>query len=287
MNKGKVVILVFFTFFVVVNYQNCSTPSNIVKNAATATASPTVPIVPLPIPTPGPIPTCQPNYVYDGESCVPQTVACQSYQELILSNSPLVIPARDKNQVCYFVHVINQVVSASGGSIASSNWLSARQDIVARSHDLNHANAAPKVIDSVFDGSAIAVGAVGELKFTLQGQRNVMMGGNSAGNIPMSVDNFLFLEINSATKGKEYVAEGSSDSVPFANPNNSSDSSTGPITINGQAVPFVSFGTSGTVQVAPVDISNYLPINDQIDFKVTGLDCGNVGDISDVFIMFQ
>jgi len=281
--KSKIVLLIFGGILIF-GFQNCGGGSVKFSNIPVSSNATAGVVTPAPAPLKCPLGQTSLN-----SSCVP----CLQFTELTPNSGPgsslgnFVIPPPDATQTCYYLHVVNAV--DLGSPVASSTWKTYRNDIEARDHDVSHGNAAPRVIGSILNSNGtINTGAVGSAQITLLGQRTVSLSGSASGNVNMLVDNFILLEMNSKTLGLQNLAEGTVDAVPWANPTNPNDMTTADITVNGQPITnYVSFASGGTTDIDPVDISSYFPLNDTVSVTTTGLDCGGVGDISDIYILFQ
>jgi hypothetical protein len=280
--KSKIALL-GLSGFLIFGFQNCGGGSVKFTNAPTLDSAASVsPPAPAPL-------KCPLGQTSLNSACVP----CNSFVALTANGTgpgylgSFVVPPPDATQTCYYVHVINSV--DLGSPVPSSDWQTYRNDIYARDHDVSHGNASPRVIGSTAnaDGS-INTGAVGKATFTLLGQRTVSLSGSASGNVNMLVDNFILLEMNSKTFGLQNLAEGTADAIPWLNPTVSGSQLTGPITVNNDPIlNYVSFAAGGTTNITPVDISSFFPLNDSVSVTTTGLDCGGVGDISDIYILFQ
>lgn len=291
----RLFVLGIFGGFLILNFQNCSkvsftnaqVASQNSPNSPSAPSSPGLPpVAPAAIPlliTP-PAPTalaCPIGETNSSKGCVP----CANFVALPVSGTNFYdVPAADGN--CYYIHIINSV--DLGSPISSSNWQTSRLDVVSRNHDVPHGNWNPLVIGSTKNSSgSINVGAVSTIQVTLQGVRTVTLAGSPSGNVNMLVDNFILLEMQSRTLGLQNLAEGTADALPWANPGVANSLTTAPITVGGQPIQYVSFATGGTTDITPVNLSPFFPINDPVSMRTTGLDCGGVGDISDIYLLFQ
>jgi hypothetical protein len=251
-----------------------------------------------PLGTPAPIPLqCSQGQISNGTACVP----CQSYVALQPDSSGnYTIPAQDDSATCYYAHLIDAVDMS--GAVDSNTWQTFDTAVVARHHVtanessivLNnmigpngHSNYYPRVIGSSANSNgSVNTGAISSSKFTLLGNRAVTLSGDFKGSTAMLVDNFILLQ-TSSSKGSWALAEGSSDALPWLNPTNANDATTTSITLNGAPVTYSSFATGGTSELTPNDLSQYFPINSQVSLFAEGLDCGGIGQISDIYILFQ
>lgn len=280
--QKKVLVYAIFGAVLLAGFQNCGKVqfSNAAQDASTAVGNPSNPSNPNPNPAPAPLVCPVGSSVVNGGCQV-----CQSFTQLPSGNPSYVIPA-DGN--CYSIHIINSVPTQN-----SSNWLTHIPYINSRLHGVStNQNAPPGVIGSTSGpGGSINTGAVWSGNITLAAPRTVTFAGNPTGTgsqsqTQITVDNYLLLQTQSSAQGLNIFGEGSQDAVPWLNPGTTSNA-TGPITVNSQPINYYPFATGGTSDITPSDLSSFFPVGDQVNFSAMGLDCGSVGGISDIYLLFQ
>lgn len=180
---------------------------------------------------------------------------CQTKED----DNNVIIPPRDDKGTCYYVKMINKTPYQS-----SEDYKHMRTDIVARDHDGQ--TPFPRIMGT------------GSFAFTLGGKRLVHVGSDFTGQKSMYMDNFLLLEVASF-RDFALLGYGTADSVP----NN------GPMTVNGLPVNFTSFAPGGTATVPFIHARRdaHIPIEEPVLFRATSLDCGVIGQTSDVYLVFK
>lgn len=252
--------------------------------------------------------TCPIGETYDGHRCVDQTSLCSTYTELVPTNTNpfngnFHIPERSAVNECFYAHLIPEMFLTN--KQPAGIWETFRTDVVSRFHarasdsdpagystaigDSNfisgstsstHANNNPRIIGSIGSNS----GARATISFTLGGSRNVSLRGSSNGDREMRVDNFILVD-GLWAGNHHYLAKGTSDALPWVDPNDSGNMSTTSITVSGQPVILDDYAPDGTASITPISLT--LPTSEPITLEVTGLDCGGIGGISDVYLLFQ
>ena len=212
---------------------------------------------------------CPAGQTYDGHGCVAISPACDSYVEVTSDN--FAIPARTqtadgKGKVCYYAKLVNKVKLAN-----SSTFTERRSDIVSRLHG-GSGNAPPHVMGSR------------EIKFVLQGDREVVLAGDSHGGDDIYVDNYFLVEVMFPGLAKPNLwASGTADALPYA-----SGGGTMPIQVNGQSVlDWHAYGAGGTSTFHAINMYNQLAKDKEISFRGSALDCGSVGETSDFYLLFR
>ena len=213
--------------------------------------------------------SCPAGQTYDGHDCVAISPSCDSYVEIV--NSKFAIPPRNvdasgKGKICYYVKLVSKVAKAN-----SSTFSERRNDIVSRKHG-GTGNAPPHVMASK------------EISFVLQGDREVVLAGDSHGGDDIYVDNYFLVEVMFPGLAKPNLwASGTRDALPLNSKNVAV-----PIQVNGQAVTdWHAFGDGGTSRFNPINMYNQLTKDKEISFKGSALDCGSVGESSDVYLLFR
>jgi hypothetical protein len=200
---------------------------------------------------------------------------CDSYQEL---KSPFVIPARDCDHTCYYIKLSSEVDLQP-----SSDYTVFEQNVFARDHD-DFSDMNPKH-PHIIGSSATSGGAVGDVQFVMLGQREVTLAGDTSGSQDVYVDNFILtqLQMNGQTS---YSGEGSGDSPTYNNSSIAGDN--GYINVGGAPLTdFLVGADGGTSNFTPMDFGPKLQLNTVIDFKSEALDCGAVGQVSDIYLLFR
>lgn len=240
-----------------------------------------------PTPTPSPIvPPVEPPQCantgshWNGQSCVTcaldeawiaaenrcsstNTDACRTYVEI--TQTSFEVPARTNDRVCYYIKLVDKVSLRS-----SKNFPNRRMDILARNHDSqNPPNTPPYIVDERTVG------------FKLLGSREVILSASTSGTREIYVDNFFLVEAKAGDSAAKLWASGTGDALM-------ADSKR--IIVDGQdltANSFKVFASGGTARFQPVDLSPILPVNQSIQFRGSALDCGSVGETSDVYLLFR
>ncbi len=213
--------------------------------------------------------SCPAGQTYDGHDCVAISPSCDSYVEI--TSSKFAIPPRNMNaagkgKICYYVKLVSKVAKAN-----SSTFKERRTDIVSRLHG-GSGNAPPHVMASK------------EISFVLQGDREVVLAGDSHGGDDIYVDNYFLVEVMfSGLKKPNLWASGTKDARPLDAKNVEM-----PIQVNGQDVTdWHAFGDGGTSRFNPINMYGQLAKDKEISFKGSALDCGSVGESSDVYLLFR
>lgn len=211
---------------------------------------------------------CPAGETYDGYKCVAISATCDSYVEV--PSSKFVIPPRNvnadgKGKVCYYVKLVSKVQLAPSESFSAR-----RSDIVSRNHG-GEGNAPPYVLASKL------------VSFILQGDREVVLAGDSFGGADIYVDNYFLVEVlyPGLTKSNLW-ASGTADALPY------SGKGVGPIMVDGQPVDdWHAFGEGGTSTFKAINMYSHMTKNKEILFRGSSLDCGSVGESSDVYLLFR
>lgn len=205
-------------------------------------------------------PLCPGGQTYDGTSCVPFQATCASFQEL--TGDPIMVPARDGSGVCYYVKLINQKALVN-----SSNYPNMRSDITARRFT---GTDYPRIMDSR---------EINELR--VLGPREIILSGSTDGTAKVRVDNFFLLETQFASQGQtvtKLFGQGTGDVRPQGGQ---------PILVSGQEVVYVPGLAAGTDIIDPVDLQFVTPIDKPVKLRLSALDCGLVGETSDIYVLFR
>ena len=212
--------------------------------------------------------TCPAGQTYDGHDCVAISATCDTYVEV--TSSKFVIPPRavdaTKGKICYYVKLVSKVALAN-----STTFVNRRTDIVSRNHG-GPGNSAPYVMASK------------EVSFLLQGDREVVLAGDSHGGDDIYVDNYFLVEVMFPGLLRPNLwASGTADALPLDPKNVAS-----PILVNGQEVnDWHAFGAGGTSTFHAINMYNQLTKDQEITFKGSSLDCGSVGESSNVYLLFR
>jgi hypothetical protein len=171
----------------------------------------------------------------------------------------VIIPERDDKGTCYYVKMFDKTPYQS-----SEDYKHMRTDIVARDHD--GMTPHPRIMGT------------GRFAFTLAGKRLVHVGSDYTAKDSMYFDNFLLLEIASF-RDFALLGYGTADSLPL----------NGPMTVSGLPVNFTAFAPSGeaTVPFIHARRDGHIPIQEPVLFRATALDCGVIGQTSDVYLVFK
>jgi hypothetical protein len=202
------------------------------------------------------------------------TPVCSTYVQL---TSPFVVPARDSCNTCYYAS-ISSAVSEEASQTSSNHDTT----VLSRDHESGGLSPThPWIIGS----SSTSPGAAGEILFTLQGQRQVVLSSDTAGTQALSVDNFFLFKLG-VSGTSTYYGEGTADAVTYVNSTIANDN--GYINVNGNPlINYLSTAPGGTASIPVSDFSSELPFNTQIDFKSEALDCGEFEGVSSVYMVFQ
>lgn len=211
---------------------------------------------------------CAPGQTYDGHNCVAISPTCDSYVEV--TSSKFAIPARaidpTKGKVCYYVKLVSKI-----GLKSSDMFPERRDDIVSRLHG-GAGNAPPHVMASK------------QISFVLQGDREVVLAGDSHGGADIYVDNYFLVEIMFPGLMKPNLwASGTADALPY-----DSKGVPSPIMVGNFPVDdWHAYGAGGTSTFHAINMFNQLAKDKEISFRGSSLDCGSVGETSDVYLLFR
>lgn len=169
--------------------------------------------------------------------------------------------------VCYYVKMIDKT-----NYLNSYQFRYMRNDIMARNHDGRSPH--PWVM------------GMNDVVFRMEGDREVVLGSNKYGNAPMFFDNFLLVETRLSTSPAndkwDLQGYGTADSLP---------SNGRPITVLGKPVNFTPLAGSGMATVQPISLPQLNPSvtgkNATVVLRTTALDCGVIGQTSDVYLVFK
>lgn len=104
---------------------------------------------------------------------------------------------------------------------------------------------------------------------TVDPQQMVMLAGDENGTRPWSIDNFLLFEISSSSGTNRFVV-----------------GTVEPVSFDGQGVPQV--GPSGfSFSPGSLDLTDLFPKGEPVELKVSALDYGGVGGVSDVYLIIK
>ncbi len=178
------------------------------------------------------------------------------------------VPARDSSGVCYTLKIINP----SRFSPSSINTL-LDLDVVSRNHDNGYSD--PTKIRHPY--------VLGESSFGLylEGERSLKLAGGNSATTGISVDNFILVGLSPiAQLGNPfyYLAYGTKDSTV--------GDLTG-VLFNDQTVPLTAYAVGGTSLVPPLNLDNKVSSKVNYALDVRALDCGGVGTVSNIYVLFQ
>jgi hypothetical protein len=201
--------------------------------------------------------------------------SCDSYKEL---KSPFVIPERDCSHTCYYVKLSNAVASQP-----SSDYTVYDTNVTARDH--NNFNDMSPVSPHIVGSSSTSAGAVADVQFVLQGKREIMLSGDTSGSQDIYVDNFILVRLSQGGKST-YYGEGTGDSLTYVNSSIPGDN--GHINVGGQPLQNYLVGAAqGAADFTPTNYGNLFELNTPVELKSEALDCGVVGQVSDIYLLFR
>jgi hypothetical protein len=155
-------------------------------------------------------------------------------------------------------------------------------NVTARNH--NSGSLIP-INPHIIGSSSKSAGATADIQFLMQGERQVMLSSDTAGSQDVTVNNFILIRLGIAGQ-TSYFGEGSADSATYNDPSVAGDN--GYINVGGQKLTnYFSGGASAPVSFKPTDYSSLLKLNTSIDLKSEALDCGDVSQVSDIYLLFR
>lgn len=204
---------------------------------------------------------CKPGYNYDGHACVAISATCNSFIEV--TNSDFVIPARVNEKICYYIKLVNATTVRSSVTL---------DYVLSRNHDKPGTNRAPSIIGQKM------------ISFLMQGDREVVLSGDTHGGASISVDNYILIEsMFDGLTNENLWASGTADAPPL-----DANGKPFPIQVHGQPVnDFFAYAPGGIATFQAIDLSPILTVNKQINFIASALDCGGGTDSSDAYLLFR
>ena len=204
---------------------------------------------------------CKPGYVYDGHDCVEISATCNSFVEVTDAN--FVIPARVPAKICYYIKLVSATTVRSNVTL---------DYVLSRNHDSGPKNRAPSIIGQK------------AISFLMQGDREVVLSGDTHGQANIHVDNYILIQAMFAgLKSENLWASGTGDVPPYDDNGNVM-----PIQVHGQPVlDFFPYGAGGIANFTAIDLAPILNVGKQINFIASALDCGGGTDSSDAYLLFR
>jgi hypothetical protein len=182
--------------------------------------------------------------------------------------SPLHVPARDASGTCYAMKLVQAV------SYNPSNQNSViDRDVISRNHDLKNYTA-----DDVHNPYVLGKSA---LRLYLEGERSLKLAGGLSATAPIQVDNFILVGLAPTKQFGNpfyYLAYGTSDATVHG---------TSGVLFNNENVNLTAYAVGGTSQVPPISLDNKISSAVDYTLDVRALDCGGIGVVSDLYVLFQ
>jgi hypothetical protein len=120
-----------------------------------------------------------------------------------------------------------------------------------------------------WDKTPYLITAQKEELVTLKPGQRCFLAGDRAGKKGWKVDNFLLFEIDSP-KGIKWVGVGQAETVRYKG-----------VPVNWEGVKKFNFGPQ------EIELTKYFPKNELVQLKVSALDYGGVGGVSDVYLIIK
>lgn len=196
---------------------------------------------------------------------------CKSYKTLqYVEGQHLEIPARDPNSgICFALKLMDAIAPL----VKSSTFANVDTDVIARSHDTGSRN--PDMTRNPF------IMGKASLSVLLKGERSILLAGAADDKTKITVDNFILIGVNPENKigdPDNYRGYGSKDSAVAGGSE---------IIFKNERIPLVPFATGGVSTIEPLAISTAMELNKNYFLDIRALDCGNVGGMSDLYLVFQ
>lgn len=201
--------------------------------------------------------------------------SCQSYVEYDMRNgsgsTPLEIPARSASGECYVLKLIDALASTPS---PTSN-LERDTEVISRDHDIKNNDHRDR-------NYPYTMGKV-NLHIKLNGQRNILLSGDSQGLADILVDNFILVGVK-AVGGRndyyrQYLAYGTSDSSIVGDGNK--------IAFRDSVVELLPFASKGTSSIAPLALENRISVGHFYQFDIRALDAGGTARLSDIYMIIR
>jgi len=190
---------------------------------------------------------------------------CTQFVELTYDPSQILnIPKRDSSGNCYLV----KIISKANYNPSSLNPLS-DADVVSRNHDTGPTTHHPYNL-----GEAM-------VRMILAGERTIKLSGGKNDTNSITVDNFILVGVAATSQIGDpsyYKAYGTSDATI---PNSDS------ILFKNSAIPLTAFASGGTSTIAPLSLEGQIVIGQDSTLDIRALDCGGIGVVSDIYLLFQ
>ncbi len=181
------------------------------------------------------------------------------------------VPARDTSGTCYVMKILSAVNHSP-----SSNNPEQDQEVLSRNHD-SDASDPLQTHHPYTLGSKL-------LNLYMEGARSILLTGARAASTSITVDNFLLVGLGpskSIADPSYYAAYGTSDSTIELN------GKTDSIEFRNQPVVLTPFASSGISTVKPLSLESEIELRSDYTLDIRALDCGSVGELSDVYLLFQ
>ncbi len=242
-----------------------STPTATPQPESTPNPTPNPTPTPRPTPVATPVPTPLPTPFDPSQT---GDFKCANFIVLQMSAGHLDIPARDAQGNCYVV----KLLSATSFSPSSQNTV-IDKEVISRNHDLS-GNTSTDIHNPYLLGKA-------EVTMFLEGARSVMLAGGANDTDNITVDNFILVGIAPVAQAGNpqfYHSYGTSDSTV-----NNTDG----ILFKNQNIQLAAFATRGTSTIVPLSLEGQMTIKQDYALDLRALDCGGIGNNSDIYLLFK
>ena len=189
------------------------------------------------------------------------------------SSGILDVPARAAggSGTCYAIKVLNAISFSP-----SSNNPNHDSEVISRNHDVTST-------DPMQTHHPYVLGET-TLQIYMEGARGIELSGASNALSSITVDNFILVGVGPTALIADpsyYSAYGTADSTIQL------DGRTDSIEFRNQAVVLTPFATGGVSTVSPLQLETEIEVQHDYTLDLRALDCGSVGALSDVYLVFQ
>lgn len=181
----------------------------------------------------------------------------------------LEIPARTSEGICYAVQLLNPIANSKSNLTPEKDL-----DVYSRNHDNGTSQNKNDVVHPYSLGQK-------KLDFKLLGARTVNLAGGANATQPILVDNYILSAIylkDAVVDDSIFKAYGTSDATIYE---------TGAVKLRNTLIPLTPFRSSGTSEIAPLNLTSYVEINKTHTFELKALDCGGARELSAVYLLFR
>ena len=198
--------------------------------------------------------------------------ACTSFTAIAPDTTGrLDIPARDSLGTCYTIKVLDAVQFSPSSSNPNQD-----QEVVSRNHDSTASDPLQTRHPYILGEKTIEI--------YMEGARSIQLSGAADAATSIKVDNFILIGVGPSALIADpsyYQAYGTSDSTIQLN------GTTDSVQFRTHAIPLTPFASGGVSTITPLPLDTEIEVQKDYTMDLRALDCGSVGALSDVYLVFQ